>query len=335
MAITTVRHGTRETGPAKAKGGSGFSIKAWLFGAAEPDDEPQPAEPDEQLRRLRGVLRAELQEVVKALSKPQAPEAPRPVQGDLAVYNIHPRALLRRIQHLTVDLDADPSLGTRDCDQALREVMDEFRRAALDEDRAQTQYETRTGRNKRAAEAKGHRLTVAALDDGEDAQLKTARVETADGEVREYLPGSVSKIVANALHASDPRPTALQVALTPDVLRRLDAGEPVGDVAATQVLPRVAVVPASAAANPVHVPGEGLRPAIAAGPDEQQDADTGTPAPPHPWDGAVRSDGSTPPAPLSAAEVQPAIPEGKQADPEPPALPRRKAAAARNGRVES
>lgn len=267
MVTTTVDHDRSHASTRSVKNEPGFSVKAWLFGRRE-EPEPRPVAPDAQFRwmigAVRGAVRAELQEVAKALAPPSAP--PRPVQGDLAIYNIHPRALLRRLQHLAVDLDADPSLGTRDCFKALHEVLDEFSHAALDEDEAQGQYEKRVGRNAAVSMAQGAVV--------EDAARRGEPIGPDSAHGRQVI----GDMVGRALHASDPRPTALQVALTPDVLERLDAGEPIEDVAPTQVMPTVEAVPASAGASPVHIPGDDLRPALPV--EDEQDADPGASPPP-------------------------------------------------------
>lgn len=242
MAVSTVTHPQDRAGERPVKGKSGFSLKAWLFGAAEwVEEEPEPFAPDAQSRWLLAAIGAEMNRGFKALAAAHAPEKPQPVQGEAALYNTHPKPLLRRLAHLAIDLEADPTLGYRDCVARLHEVMDEFSAGARDEFEAQKLWEKRTGEGRQAAERKAQRLLATAADDGEDAELKTATVVTADGSQLEYLPGTASKIVASALRASDPTPTALQVAMTPGVLRRIDGGEcpdaVAASVTATAVLP--------------------------------------------------------------------------------------------------
>lgn len=258
MATTTVNDDRHSTRVRPVKDESRFSVKAWLFGNRE-EPEPEPFAPDAQSRWLLSGVQNEMRMLHERLNGQQA-SAVRPVrsEGDQVVYNTHPTALLRKLAHLAVDLDADQALGTRDCVKALHDVMDELSRAALDEDRAQTQYQERVGRHAVVAAAQGAVL--------EDAARRGEPVGPDSPHGRQVI----GDMVGRALHASDPEPTALQVALTPDVLKRLDAGEPFGDVAPTQVMPVVQVAPATATPSPVHVPGDALRPPI-----PHEDADPG------------------------------------------------------------
>lgn len=245
MGSSTITQPAQHADPRRVKERSGFSLRAWLLGRPEAEDEPEPFAPDNQARWLHGMMRAELSEVVKTLSKPQAVEATRPVLGDLAVYNIHPQPLLRRLAHLAIDLEADQSLGYRDCVARLHELMDEFSAGALDEFKAQTQYEQRVGRNAVVAAAQGAVLEDAARR-GEDIGPDSAHGRQAIGD-----------LTGRAQHASDPEPTAVLPVLTPQALADLDAAAPPVEMVATTVKP-----------SPVHGSGDDVRPPI---PDEQAD----------------------------------------------------------------
>ena len=258
--VTDARHRVSDA-TAKKNPGS-FKRAARRVFAAQPREDtetplaPEPFVPDEQARWVASRIQAAIRPLAEALAQAQQPEKPQPVQGDAALYNTHPKPQLRRLAHLALDLEADPTLGFRDCVERLHEVMDEFSAGALAEFQAQQLWEKRTGEGQVAVRRKAQQLLATAADGGEDAELKTARVVTASGEVSEYLPGAANKILANAMRASDPKPTALQVKMTPEVLARIDAGEPAEVVEAS--------VTATAALSPVHVPGDGMTPPVPA-----------------------------------------------------------------------
>lgn len=249
--VTDPRHRVSD---AKVKSESGSFKRAarWVLGTqpredAETPTTREPFTPSDQSRWVANCVQSAIRPLADALTKTQQPEKPQPVQGDAALYNTHPKPQLRRLAHLALDLEADPTLGFRDCVERLHEVMDEFSAGALEEFQAQQLWERRTGEGQAALQRKALQLLAAAADGGEDAELKTARVVTASGEESEYLPGAANKILANAMRASDPKPTALQVKMTPDVLDRLDAGETAESVEAS--------VTATAVMSPVHVDG--------------------------------------------------------------------------------
>ena len=279
MGVSTLTHPAQHAVTEEAKAsqsGFGQRLRGWRERRTErttPDELLEHI--DTQARwiteRVKADLRGELGKAVDYLvAKQQGPA--RPARGEAALYNVHPQPLLRLLSHLAVDLEADQTLGARDCYAALHAFVEgDLRKAALEEGEAEQTWKRRTGESKHAAEAKGQRLTVAAQDEGEDAQLKTATV-VVDGEEREYLPGTASRIVSSALRASDPRSTALLEPLTEAKLAEIDAA--IG--AQTQVLPVVEQAPASTAPSPVHVPGEDLRPAI---PENDEDADPGAYSP--------------------------------------------------------
>lgn len=255
MAVSTVTQRQRRVSDAEVNSRSGFLQT--LFG--KNTAQPEPDEPNAQSRWLISAVRAELHSVVKALSKPQEPEKPQPVHGEAALYNTHPKPQLRRLAHLALDLEADPALGFRDCVERLHELMDEFSAGALDEFKAQQQYERRVGRNAVVAAAQGAVLEDAARR-GEPIDPRSSHGQQVIGDV-----------AGRALSASDPRPTELQAAMTPEVLARMDAER----AARTAVLPVIESVTVAAPVSPVHA-HDGIAPAI---PDAEEIADPGAAKP--------------------------------------------------------
>lgn len=283
MAVSTVTQRQRRVSDAEVNSRSGFLQT--LFG--KNTAQPEPDEPNAQslwlFERIGKDLRGELDKLANYLAA-KVRENHTAAYGEnrqVGPFNTHPKPLLRAITNRAVDLESDPLAGARYSVQVLLPLWEQLLAEAAEEGQAQDRFERRTLANQQAVATKARRLEVAASDEDEDAHLKTATVVTANGEEKEYLPGTASKIVANALRASDPEPTALQMALTPDVLERMDAER----AAQTAVLPQVevTVVPALASSNPAAAPqdsplhvADGTTPPI---PTEDEVADPGAAKP--------------------------------------------------------
>lgn len=192
-----------------------------------------------QSRYLLGAVRAELLAVVKALSEQQrAAASPTDLDGS------HPAYQLRHIGMLALDGELRAGMTWRGAVELLRPAWDQLNARADEQDA----FERHTPVNKAEAEADGALL------------FASGRRGKPIGPGSERGQVAVAEIVDRAMAATTP--TALQMALTPDVLERLDAGESVEDVAPTQVMPVVETVPASTGPSPVHVPGDDLRPPV-------------------------------------------------------------------------
>jgi len=227
----------------------------WLFGRRAETETPERFTEllDEHLniqsRHLMSAVRAELLAVVKALSEQQrAAASPIDLDGSLPAYQ------LRHIAMLSLDGELRPEMTWRGAVELLQDAWDQLNARADEQDA----FERHTPVNKAEAEADGALL------------FASGRRGKPIGPGSERGQVAVAEIVDRAKAATTP--TALQAALTPDVLERLDAGEPFEDVAPTQVMPVFETVPASAAPSPVHIPGEDLRPPV---PDSEEDADPG------------------------------------------------------------
>lgn len=238
MAITTVRHAAQETSSTKAKRASGFSL-AGLFSRAERDDEPQPFTPDEQSRwvldQVKADLRGELGKVVSVLAQPKRTAA-SPTDLDGA----HPAYLLRRLAMLALDLEIDPKVTFEDAVKRLQWAWDMLNERAA----GQSAFERHTPVNAAEAAADGALMAAAAR------RGKPIGPGSERGQV------VVAEIVDRAAKAQVP--TELQMAMTPEVLAKLDAER----VSATAVLPVIETVTVAGPASPVHVPGADPRPAL-------------------------------------------------------------------------
>lgn len=277
MAITNVEHDPRHAiaEDAKSKSGFGERLRTRLGVRAERTTPDQIVEHiNAQSRWILGGVHAAVKPLAESLARQTQTAAPRPVQGELALYNIHPQPLLRRLAHLAIDLDADQSLGYRDCVARLHDLMEEFSAGARDEFKAQTQYEQRVGRNAVVAAAQGAVLEDAARR-GEDIGPDSPHGRQAIGDLN-----------GRSLHASDPAPTALQEPLTPQRLAQMDAER-------TAVLPVVAgreeiqagldSVPLAELAASTEIPpspvhADGMAPPVP-GAEGDEDADPGAHSP--------------------------------------------------------
>lgn len=245
MAITTVSHPPQHAGDAQVNNKSGFSLRGRrLSRTVEADPEP-PFAPDAQSRWVRDRVRADLcGELSKAVSfltqQKRTAASPTDLDGSRPAY------LLRRLALLALDLEIDPDLTFRQAVERLQWAWDMLLERAAE----QEAFERHAASNKAEAEADGALLFAA------------ARRGSAIGPDSPRGQVAVAEVVDRALKA--PEPTALQVALTDEVLAQLDAG----------VSPQV--VEAAVAASPVHTGRDATTPPL---PDAAGDTGSHEPLP--------------------------------------------------------
>lgn len=244
MAISTVTQAQHRASDTQVNKRSGL----WQTLRGKRTDGDEPFAPNEQscwvLDQFKTDLRGELTKVVSALTQPK-----RTVASPTDLDGSRPAYLLRRLAMLALDLEIDPNVTFEDAVKRLQWAWDMLNQRAAE----QAAFERHTPVN--AAEAAAHgALLGAAARRGKPIGPRSERGQVA-----------VAEIVDRAVRA--PEPTGLQMALTPDVLARLDAER----VAQTAVLPVVETVTVAQPASAVQVPGS--RPPV---PDEgEETAGTG------------------------------------------------------------
>ncbi len=279
MATSTVEPARTRTKPRKAKSESGFSVKAWLFGASEADGEPdpEPTAPDEQSRLIAKVVHTELQGAVSAIVS-ALPKAPAHAASPTQLDGSHPAYLLRHLAMLALDGEIDPELTFQGAVERLQSAWDLLVERANEQKTAE----------RRAAEAMAAgRRAVQVFTEAASVEADIKRVTGEAVELDIDAPGIGKGLAALHVNAYRPETPTMQF---PDGLYTPGMPDP-----------RKAA-PSSAEVTQVL-------------------------AHPHPWDavngdGVIRSDGSTPSAPLPTAEVQPAVPP--EPSPQATKLPRRR-----------
>ncbi|HSS39535.1 MAG TPA: hypothetical protein VLT58_12260 [Polyangia bacterium] len=302
MAITSVTDPRHRAGDGQVKSESEFGEARRTPWWRRSKAEPQPAPVEHSTFPNPGAPTQAIPQIPPAAPKPRVLYRERPIDIDRAGYNIIGLLALAGREKWAAGRVL----------QEIDEPLEVLRRIKAQEDADAQKLLDRSGSAAAApgVALDGIRNVVAAQDAANELPGVAVTADVDAGA----LGSELTAVTSNASALSDETMTFAPI--TPGM-------------ADPRVKVSIEAVPATAAPSPVQVPGEDLRPAI---PGERVDADPGASSPVHPWDGVVRSDGSAPPsAPLSAAEVQPAIPEGERADPKP--LPRRKAAASMNGRV--
>ncbi len=172
---------------------------------------------------VRDAVRADLHGAVKALTKQKSVAgSPTDLDGSRPAY------LLRHLAMLALDLEIDPDLTFGQAVERLQSAWNML----LERAAQQAAFERHAPVNSAEAAADGALLFAAA--------------RRGNGSQRGQVVAA--EIVDRALSA--PTPTALQVALTEEVLERLDAGEPAASVEATAVM------------SPVRPSGGDVRPAL-------------------------------------------------------------------------
>lgn len=183
MAASTVTDRTRSTSTANVKSESKFwqrwrrSAPAAHAPQSEPDTFPHP---DAQTQVL-----------------PPPPHRPH-VAPSATVHGSHPGDLFTRLQHLLVDLAADPAVDCRRAIAALNGPMSDLQQRA----KAEANYDRRAPKAAAQAAQNGRDLAAAARVPG--VQVHTEHTEQG----LEYVPAIVDRMLADAKRASDPAPTA-------------------------------------------------------------------------------------------------------------------------------
>lgn len=158
---------------------------------------------------VRDAVRADLQGAVKALTKQKSVAgSPTDLDGSRPAY------LLRHLAMLALDKEIDPDITFQGAVEHLQSAWNML----LERAAQQAAFERHAPVN--AAEAAA------------DGALLFAAARRGNGSQRGQVVAA--EIVDRALNA--PTSTALQVALTEEVLERLDAGEPAASVEATAVM---------------------------------------------------------------------------------------------------